>query len=449
MSISVGSVDSAFGRLRPGTVQIANEVLEERPHILSPVNQQFVAASRIILTLYNHFHQHNRDAIPPGHELPLHSTGLVYMGLLTSLKKYKRLWPQIPVDDENLQGNPHFGFFCLVLNKYKTSNGKEFELKTREGEMDGYPIAYATHTHADLPNFMNSYSLGSSHKTFSLAGGHDLEEEGLRFIPGVESHEIDAKYLVDRFTEDNLGIFLAIGIPTLTESKYEVMKKGKTGIDRETLRHYEASEPVTRLLAESISKLPPAFKSQIDILILHSPLEYGGLALQIRRVVEILLNEAKANPQSETTLSNEEMRLLAKSLIEVELADRMSDISELEWFVVTKHSDAPHFGRYKTIFKACRMLNMFEKLLDAIELGGWQNDFQNATDGFTAILEAKIIEINEHLRTKGQNTIDDKELLQFYYEKFRPVQQEADLAMAGFIENKVKRMLIPLYMHCQ
>ena len=443
--MQVDIVKDGFSRNSGIELGIAKAVLQERGELLIPINEQFVLAQDTIIDLHN-YHLQNPGPDPPRTELPDGKTRLLCLGLIGSLQKFSYLWPHMPVNDfEELPNNKHFRFFSLVLNKYKVLSNGKFKPKRRDGTLGGLPISYATHTHADLEIFMKSFKLGSSNEAFSLAVGHDLEEEGQRLVLGSNDHHVDATYLIDKYPENNLGLFWAIGIPTLTESKYDVMKKAMNASDQSLLTNFRESPVVTSTLEESLNGFHQSHDiNKIKNLILHSHLEFGGLALQIKPTINRLREAVKQYDDKRFKLSKEQLESLAKSLIEVELSDRMSDIAELDRFIGT-YKNPPQFARHRTIFQACRMLNMYEKLSEEIEKASWTDDFTIARDGFIGVIRAKLIDANQLLLRHGEKAIDDDELISFYYTKFRPVQLEADKAMTLFIENKVKNILTPLY----
>jgi hypothetical protein len=137
------------------------------------------------------------------------------------------------------------------------------------------------------------------------------------------------------------------------------------------------------------------------------------------------------------------MKLLAKCMIEVELTDRMSEMAELERFIINK-SNSPRFARIKTLLNSCKMLNMFEKLSGSIELLGEQEYFQQGLTGYLATLKVKLGEVNRMLDSLGEQPVSDDELVRFYYSRFKPVQEQADIALSEFIEAKTELILEPL-----
>ena len=437
--MALGIVENSFNRLDSTHGQIASDVLRTRSQILPPINAKFVEASNVVIDLFNHNRICQKGGTNNDHELPDGKTRLVYLGMMISLQRYRHLWPHLPIENpEALQVNDDFKFFRLVLNKYKVLKSGKYELKTRLGKMDGLPVAYATHTHADLENFMISYFSNSPNEAFSLAVGHDLNEEGLRVSPVGGSGEVDPKYLTNKFPNNKLGLKLAIGIPTLTETKKDGLK---ACIQKSTMDAYRKSGPVVDLQREFFALCPDS-KGKITSAIYHSPMEYGGLALQIKRVIE-KLKAMSDSSDTKSHLTADEMKLLAKCMIEVELTDRMSEMAELERFIINK-SNSPRFARIKTLLNSCKMLNMFEKLSGSIELLGDEEYFQPALNGYLATLKVKLTEVNRMLDTLGEQPVSDDELVKFYYSRFKPVQEQADLALSGFIEAKTDLILEPL-----
>ena len=434
--MGLGIVENSFVGLTSTHGQIASDVLRTRSQILPPINAKFVEASNVVIDLFNHNRICQKGGANNDHELPDGKTRLPYLGMMTSLQRYHHLWPHMPTQNpDELQENDHFKFFRLVLNKYKILKAGKYELKTRLGKMDGLPVAYSTHTHADLENFMISYFSNSPSEAFSLAVGHDLNEEGLRINAGGETGEVNPRYLINKFPDRKLGLILAIGIPTLTETKKDGLK---ACVNMDT---YRKSEPVTTLLSELFALCPDS-KDKVRSAIYYSPMEYGGLALQIKRVVE-RLNEMSDKLDTNYHLTKGEMKLLAKCMIEVELTDRMSEMAELERFIINK-SNSPRFARIKTLLNSCKMLNMFEKLSGSIELLGEQEYFQQGLTGYLATLKVKLGEVNRMLDSLGEQHVSDDELVRFYYSRFKPVQEQADIALSEFIEAKTELILEPL-----
>ena len=89
------------------------------------------------------------------------------------------------------------------------------------------------------------------------------------------------------------------------------------------------------------------------------------------------------------------------------------------------------------------MLNMHEKLGQAVTFLGKesQEHFQAALDSLLRVLAVKVEEMGPRLKAMGQPAIEESEISNCHTLIFAPIQNQADHLMAGFVTEKVKRML--------
>lgn len=408
----------------------ARELLRIRQEALDSAHPAFYEATSKVIQVF----RDTTNGTDSPEELKPGSTRGIYSTLFANQKNNYWLWPHLPLNSpEELVKSPYFRFFCLVMNKYKTkADNGEIAPRIRLGRINGKSIPYSLHTHVDLEVFINLLGLGEKPLTHLLGEGHDLQEEGLRFGINHDLVEVDPKYLIDKFSEENIGLKLAIGIPVLTESEYEIMEKAIPDIGL-----YKEHSLVGKVFNEALS----SYSNQEDYvkqIVLQNPFKFGGLAVQIKKAVEKIV----ASPSSK--LSKDELLDLANSIVSVELTDRMSDMSDLERIVEKYGKKYPNYSRFSTIHYACRMLNMYEKLTSSIELLKADDFYKEAKEAYLDILEVKITDVNEKLKGIGENPISTNELFNFYRDTFKPMQEIADRIADSFLEEKTNKILEPL-----
>lgn len=435
MAITTSILESRLSRYFIGSAHKdltrAKELLRIRQEALDSAHPAFYEATSKVIQVF-------RDAtdLEQGpEELKPGSTRSIYSHLFASQKENSWLWPHLPLNaPEELVKSPYFKFFCLVMNKYKTkADNGEIAPRIRLGRINGKSIPYSLHTHVDLEVFINLLGLGEKPFTHLLGEGHDLQEEGLIFGRNHELVAVDPKYLIDKFSEENIGLKLAIGIPILTESEYEIMGKAIPGIGS-----YKDHPAVNKVFIEALTNYYNQ-ENYIKQIVLENPFKFGGLAVQIKKAVEKLITS------SSLKLNKDELLELANSIVSVELTDRMSDMSDIERIVEKYGKKYPGYSRFSTIYYACRMLNMYEKLTSSIELLKANDFYKEAKETYLDILEVKITDVNEKLKGIGEKPISTDELFTFYKDTFKPMQEIADKMADSFIEEKTNEILAPIF----
>lgn len=419
--------------LRKRNSQHALEILKRRNEIVLAVSGNFEKAASEISSIFVEYQKDKRQSHET--ELPPGATRKTYMRMLSQLGDYSLLWPHLP--KIKLEDDSYFKFFCLTLNKYKKNGSEGFTPKTRSSLITAsgeYP--YGVHTHVNIPGFIRAYNLDRETLVYPLAHGHDLEEEGLRVVNDEDLSEVNSRYLIDKFPDNNLGLQLAVGIPALTESVYEVIESelGSKYLDSS---HRVIQEAETyRFAKENFESHGKWFPK----LMFKDPMVYGGLATQIQEVCKKLISLSSSGKEN-LKLSKSELVNLAKCIIKVEIADRMDDMADLDRIVKKESKNDLDYGRFWTMFYSSRMLNMFEKLSETIKENSWEEEFNPALQGYIDILEIKLNEISEELEKHKKEPLTLNELLDFYEKEFKPIQTTVDLASKEFIKRKSERIL--------
>jgi hypothetical protein len=228
---------------------------------------------------------------------------------------------------------------------------------------------------------------------------------------------------------------LAVGIPTLTETEYLDLAMA---LPNEKIEDFEN---FVRPLYRSQVEATPGHDRWLTKIFLQDPLVFGGLALQIATTVRVL-SQYISGIEPELLLDKEEANRLLLGIVEVELADRMSDMSTLE-----RHLEGPveeyAYSRFRVMAYAARMLNMHDRLSEAVsDLP--QDDklrFEGAFRKYLAVLACKLEEVSEGLEKAGVPGITPQSFDTYYREVFSPVQRKAEEATADFLSRKVERNL--------
>lgn len=375
--------------------------------------------------------EYNLQANKPGYEgLTYESVNRIFKDLLSSLPPAARaLWPSLydASEPERLQ---LFKVFSWSFNRMKDRSaceeGVEFRIKAR-GAIGGEEMPYPAHTHLDVPFCMRMLGLPLDELSLALAACHDTFEEGIGIqvmLDKLDVRRVDLNELVSRFSEGHLGTSLAVGIAALTESRYVDIV---LALPEESILSFEAQ---ARLHRGDIT----VFRGWDRVLTkihLQDPLVFGGLALQVCETVRSLVAMAGTAPLA-----------LARSILEVELGDRVSDMATLER-QLDYYSADPSFARYRTIAYASRLLNMQEKVTAAAALLSGPS-LDAPLSAYREVLRAKLEEISDRLSVLGERRIDERSLREFHEEVFRPIQERADEALHPHIETKVSGFLQPL-----
>jgi hypothetical protein len=119
-----------------------------------------------------------------------------------------------------------FKVFSWSFNRVKEKSAEAdiLHIKIKErGEIGGEPLPYPSHTHIDVPFCLRALGFSGNQINIALAAAHDSFEEGASIrkeLDKIDLAGIDLAQLVQRFPENKLGMQLAVGIPTLTETEY-------------------------------------------------------------------------------------------------------------------------------------------------------------------------------------------------------------------------------------
>ena len=413
--------------------------LRERQETLDKCGQHFRRVATNISNLYSYnasLNHSNGDG-----NLPSGLTRDVHMGLLTFL----------PNDVKEIWGNQHlledpaksdlfrvFGWSFNKMMKLDLVDGRPDIAYISRGSTGGDPAPYPMHTHVDVPKLISSYGLTNSMLTVALCACHDAFEEGkvMHLVNADwETQTVNLDSLIDKFP-NGLGRQLAIGVAALTESSESEMLEKMLPDDissyRALIDDVIASNPICQNLS----------KEQRDKIHHADPLVFGGLAVQVKAVVQSI---AAMAIEPELQLSSDQLEELATSIISVEIGDRKSDISSLERHLAW-YTEDQELARYKTVAYISRMLNMHSALSDSIQMlpETSRPQFDADMESYLQMLVQKLDEVNQILEEGGQKTISVAELETFHSEIFMPLQSYANRIIEQPILEKTSSILSAL-----
>lgn len=408
------------------------QFLEGRLDLLQKVNPVFLRHAEEMVATYNdrlssHAVNDRTAAVLEG----LPSNERYYQLIQDNTETLASLWPVSGVEDPLVAG------FGINFERLKALTGGEVaqvEMVTRYDEIDGRPQPYPVHTHVDVINAMRHFGMPFSMISVLLAVSHDLVEVGRNLIfcdvkgPSLGELSLD---MIEGLFAGAPGIQLATGIPTLTETAYDVMVDN---VDREVFSQYEqmALENIRREKSRITG-----FDEKLEKIFLRDQMEFGGLAVKVNQIIKDLKALADGGGQ-DLRLTPSELRELANAIPQVELGDRFSDMATIEgdchWF-----EEHPEFVKVKTMPYVARLYNMWEKVRDAVK---GDPAFDQALTGYLAVMHTKIDEINLILQSRGVSFTQEE--FRQYYRDFSASQALAERAMAPFMREHTRSLLSTL-----
>jgi hypothetical protein len=358
-----------------------------------------------------------------------HSTREVISGVLLQLPSpMQRIWSDAIHNNRN-QFNQIRKAFCWAFKSLVSVDSKnQIAIKDRSLKMP-----YAVHTHVDVPYAIACIIRGVPDSlTLAVSCTHDSKEEG-KFIVWDEIErtaiacDFDASKLKGIFPNDNLGTRLAISIPTLTESTFDEMK---SYCDVPKL-----IKKVNAILEEAGESIVSEDNLKYHKFYVKDPLVFGGLALQIQSVVENLL----VGPNKDEDL--------AFSIVITEIADRISDVSSLEYYFNYQSEFGPQAARRRVMCLYGRIHNMLDKLSQTQQLfesADKKNLIDNGLKFLQALLEEKI-DILKDLFPEVPLAKITKEQLAEHQNLLNLIQPIVDSHMKPFVENKSQNIFEEAY----
>ena len=425
------------------------EVLQQREQLLQSAHPYFRDAANRVVKIVTQ----RANGVVQGAALNLEVDGAVrgelvallnnvpqplkdlWLGLPSGTDRYERLLQLSQVFYWSLSRMIQFG---IDGDSAKVPN---IEVKHR-GTVDGEPAPYALHTCVDVP-FAVSKILGlrsidpwSASMQLALEWVHDTKEVGQqlewvegRFTDGViVLGELDAQLPLRR-----LGQKLAIGTELVTESEFEEIYN----FDPAAYDDFEKS--VNSRIERCIADYQLDSCQWITKILLRDPLVFGGLALQISSGTKSLCeydSSARASGLKVAAARN-----LAQTICTTEAGDRVADMATLERHI-EQHKNDLGLMRFKILAYCSRMLNMYEKLVEANEYldPQFQPLMQRALRTYLAVLAVKFDQMNLEI-PDGAKRIKREELLRFYDNIFVPIQTAADLVTQPFVDKKISSVL--------
>ena len=426
-----------------------SELLQQREQLLELAHPYFRdAASRVVKIV-----THQATGVLQRSALDLEIDGAVRLALVELLnnvpQQLKDLWLGLPAgtdhSDRLLQLSQVFYWSLSRMIQFGIDGDSKtvprIEVRNR-GTVAGEPAPYALHTCVDVP-FAVSHILELRSSDPWMAAlqlatewAHDTKEVGKqlhwvegRFTEGV----IILGDLDSQLPLRKLGQKLAIGVELLTESEFDEI--------------YEYDKAAYQRFADSVESLVQQCKQEYKLetdpwltkILLRDPLVFGGLALQVKLGSKLLCVGDPAVRAS--GLSASAARGLAEAICTTEQGDRVADMATLERHIEQHKSDLG-LMRFKILAYCSRMLNMYEKMVDAVEYldPQIQPKMQRALRTYLSVLAVKFDQMNLEI-PDGAKRIRRGELLRFYAGVFVPIQTAADRAIEPFIHQKINNII--------
>jgi hypothetical protein len=441
------------------------EYLSNRDLVLAGANpillREAVETSEYYNRLLQRHIQSSSGSVAGNTSLEPHGTVSRYSELIPFVSnQVKALW-DVGRQGAGVEGEFERAFewnFDRLKKLEQGSAGPRVGIARRFGDIDGLSIPYPIHTHVDVPFAMSQAGLLKTSLALYVAFAHDSIEEGRNLIYNLDEQaslvEVSAENFKDFFPDGQLGDRVAIGVRALTESSFARMSA--------VIGHEKISE-LYELSVESRRSALGRFPDRdwrIDKIYIEDPMVFGGLATQIPVVARCLMEKDSFSVL--TRFSLEERQELIVSIIATEIGDRLSDMASLEgdidWFfdeanIRTEKSspeesesaikEALDFATFKISAYTCRLLNMHEKLSEAVRVlpEEVQGQFAEGLELYLGTLYAKITEIDTTLKGYGHQGLSIASLQHFFEEEFRPFQQKAEEVFGGFVQQKVESII--------
>lgn len=396
----------------------AFDFFSRRQRLMRQMAPAFIMSSEAVERVYQSHLELDQIGLPPG------STRFIYASLVGGLgEDYARIAGPLATDLADPESRL-FRVFGWSLNRMKEAGDEPDRLlrMITRGSLDDLKLPYGMHTHLDVPLAISALGFAPSELTLAFAFSHDTFEEGSfnQQLVGegnerrLQTQSLDLKALAHIFGPQ-FGNALALGIQMLTESEYEEIE---AQVPHDQIQQYisEAERFVHR--PDEMRSIPRKWDQKYHF---EDPLVFGGLALQISKSVGLL-------PET-----------LLRAIVEAEMGDRLSDISDMERFFVS-HADSPMVARYRFLLYSSRMLNMLDKLSKVAATVNdikWQADFERASRRYRQLLWLKIESLNVSLMRFEIMPISKFEMADFYHNRFREIQRRADDVMDPFLERKI------------
>ena len=430
--------------------QAVADLLQEREKLLQLAHPYFRDTANQVVKIV----KQRADGVVQRDALDLEIDGALrsqLVGLLNSVPQpLKDLWLGLPVgtdrSDRLLQLSQVFYWSLSRMIEFAIDADSKtvprIEVRNR-GTVAGEPSPYALHTCVDVP-FAVSHVLGlrstdpwMAALQLALEWAHDTKEVGKQ-LHWVEGRFTEGRIVLDDLETQlplrRLGQKLAIGVELLTESEFdEIYQYDMSAHDR----YVQEVAPIVEQCRRDYQLETDPWLTKI---LLRDPFVFGGLALQVNLGSKILLRHDPVVRASGLTAAG--ARGLAEAICTTEPGDRIADMATLERHI-EQHKDDLGLMRFKILAYCSRMLNMYEKLNDAIESldQAVQPTMQRAMRIYLAVLAVKFDQMNQEIPYSTKR-IDRRELLRFYESVFVPIQSAADRTIEPFIHDKIRNVLL-------